>query len=229
MRGWLSAKRFADRPLHPSAKTSGFKPSQAKPEEEKWRQNVWPEGRLRQGLRECSGCRSGALRRGGWVQGSKQASANEEVLRYGFRVSHSRNSWSFSTLLTLSFERYLFTVVKRNRQNEGENGEWASYTIQIERRYKFDNGQGGRRWRKYRRGQIVTLAIKLRQLHCRCPKIKPGASYLILDHHKQNREANLPQESFIIDRNTLVIQWKKEWKRRMKRFKKRSSMYCSKY
>ena len=123
---------------------------------------------------------------------------------------------------------YLFTVVKRNRQNEGENGEWASYTIQIERRYKFDNGQG-RRWRKYRRGQIATLAIKLRQLHCRCPKIKPGASYLILDHHKENRDVTLPQDSFVIDRNTLVIQWKKEWKRRMKRFKKRSSMYCSKY
>ena len=34
------------------------------------------------------------------------------------------------------------------------------------------------------------------------------------------------KEGLILDKKTLVIEWRRDWRRRMKRFKKRSRKYC---
>jgi netrin receptor unc-5 len=83
---------------------------------------------------------------------------------------------------------------------------------------------------------MTSMWIPTRQLACGCPTIKPGESYLVLDELENGGKSSTSnsrrsssiavKEGLILDKKTLVIEWRRDWRRRMKRFKKRSRKYC---
>lgn len=77
--------------------------------------------------------------------------------------------------------------------------------------------------------------VRSSNLRCRCPRIQPGKSYLVLDKDLGGGDGSgdyyrvRPSGGGLVVRaDTTVIEWKREWRRRMKRFKKRSRKFCSK-
>merc|ERR1712130_866549 len=56
---------------------------------------------------------------------------------------------------------------------------------------------------------------------CGCPKIRPRTTYLILGEDTQRRRA------IVVQRKSVVLEWKEEWRRRMKRFQRRSRIDCA--
>ncbi|KAH8418989.1 hypothetical protein KR222_011386 [Zaprionus bogoriensis] len=63
----------------------------------------------------------------------------------------------------------------------------------------------------------MTWIIPIRNLECRCPKIKVNRSYLIL-----GRDSEAPPGYLGIGPRSIVIEWKDDWYRRMKRFQRRA-------
>lgn len=55
--------------------------------------------------------------------------------------------------------------------------KWTRFRVEIDKRYKSPS----RGNLKFRQGQSTYLWVKSKHLRCRCPKIRPNASYLILD------------------------------------------------
>ncbi len=94
----------------------------------------------------------------------------------------------------------------------------------MDKRYKHSGPS-----RRFRRGQMTTMWVRTKHLRCRCPKIRPDSSYLVLDTEGQSPEdaaGDRRRSGLVVKRKTLVLQWKREWKRRMKRFKKRARKAC---
>ena len=119
---------------------------------------------------------------------------------------------------------YLMTVIGKDKSDE----RWTRFKIEIDKRYKSPKGN-----LKFRRGQLTYLWVKTKNLKCRCPKIRPNKSYLLLDEVNYGGKdgdvgSRIPGEGLPVKRKTLIIEWKKEWRRRMKRFKRRSKKTCRK-
>ena len=117
---------------------------------------------------------------------------------------------------------YLMTVIGKDKSDE----RWTRFRIEIDKRYKSPKGD-----LKFRRGQLTYLWVKTKNLKCRCPKIRPNKSYLLLDEVNYGGSdgdvgSRIPGEGLPVKRKTLIIEWKKEGRRRMKRFKKRSKKSC---
>jgi len=102
--------------------------------------------------------------------------------------------------------------------------------VEVEKPYKKPpRNKKGSRGLRLRRNQMTSMWIPTRQLACGCPQIKPGMSYLVLDEverGKSRRSSANVKEGLILDKKTVVIEWRRDWRRRMKRFKKRSRKYC---
>ncbi len=77
---------------------------------------------------------------------------------------------------------------------------------------------------RFHGGQEVNLWVPTKNLRCRCPKMKVGASYLLLDQTDSSEPRKA--DGFTLAKKSSLIEWKREWARRMKRFKKRAKMYC---
>ncbi|XP_040563899.1 netrin-1 [Lepeophtheirus salmonis] len=117
---------------------------------------------------------------------------------------------------------YLITVSDRDRADS----KWSRFSILVEKRYKKSKKRN--RNNHFRRGEETYLWVKTKHLRCRCPKIRPNTSYLILNEDPDEDAGDKKgKRGLIISKNTLVIEWKREWRRRMKRFKKRSRKYCN--
>ena len=80
----------------------------------------------------------------------------------------------------------------------------------------------------YCTGQMTSMWIPTRQLACGCPTIKPGESYLVLDELENGGKSSTSnrrsssiavKEGLILDKKTLVIEWRRDWRRRMKRYR----------
>ncbi|KAH8276094.1 hypothetical protein KR018_007421 [Drosophila ironensis] len=63
----------------------------------------------------------------------------------------------------------------------------------------------------------MTWIIPIKNLECRCPKIKVNRSYLIL-----GRDSEAPPGYLGLGPHSIVIEWKEDWYRRMKRFQRRA-------
>ncbi|XP_034664916.1 netrin-A isoform X1 [Drosophila subobscura] len=63
----------------------------------------------------------------------------------------------------------------------------------------------------------MTWIIPIRNLECRCPKIRVNRSYLIL-----GRDSEAPPGYLGIGPHSIVIEWKEDWYRRMKRLQRRA-------
>jgi len=120
---------------------------------------------------------------------------------------------------------YVYLVTVLGNEPTSGDGRWTGFKVQVNKRYRH-TGKG----RRFRRGHLTTLWVRTKHLRCRCPKIRPDSSYLILDQDGGGSDAedagaeNL--RGLVVKRKSMIIQWKKEWKRRMKRFKKRSKKAC---
>ena len=55
--------------------------------------------------------------------------------------------------------------------------KWTRFRVEIDKRYKSP----ARGNLKFRNGQSTYLWVQSKHLRCRCPKIRPNASYLLLD------------------------------------------------
>ncbi|QQP38947.1 Netrin 1a, partial [Caligus rogercresseyi] len=118
---------------------------------------------------------------------------------------------------------YLITVSDRDRADS----KWTRFSILVEKRYKKTRNRN--RNNHFRRGEETFLWVKTKHLRCQCPKIRPKTSYLILNENPDAEPGEKKgKRGMIINRDTLVIEWKRDWRRRMKRFKKRSRKYCNK-
>lgn len=114
---------------------------------------------------------------------------------------------------------YLVTVLGKEKSDE----RWTRFRVEVDKRYKSPPRGAS----KFRRGQSTYLWVRTKHLRCRCPKIRPNTSYLVLDEVSKDADEDYRgKEGLTISRKTLVIEWKKEWRRRMKRFKRRSRKYC---
>ena len=74
--------------------------------------------------------------------------------------------------------------------------------------------------RDMQQGGPIELWVKKEDFDCGCPKIRPRTTYLILGEDTQRRRA------IVVQKKTVVLEWKEEWRRRMKRFQRRSRKYC---
>ena len=118
---------------------------------------------------------------------------------------------------------YLITVIGKDRTSADDT--WTRFRIEVDKRYKGAKGM------KLRRGQLTYLWVRTKNLRCRCPKIRPNKSYLVLDNtsyddHSPEDSMRPPAAGLPVKRKTMIIEWKKEWRRRMKRFKKRAQKVC---
>lgn len=124
---------------------------------------------------------------------------------------------------------YVFLVTVKGR-DRSTDPEWSQFRVEVEKPYKKPSSKAkNARSLKLKRGQMTSMWIPTRQLACGCPTIKPGESYLVLDQlekGKSRRSSNGSKEGLVLDKKTLVIEWRRDWRRRMKRFKKRSRKYC---
>ncbi|XP_013114842.2 netrin-A-like [Stomoxys calcitrans] len=106
----------------------------------------------------------------------------------------------------------------RNAEEAEEEGEdtTVKYIIQIQAIFKRTPLEYATTNTILRRGPM-TWIIPIKNLECRCPKIKMNKSYLIL-----GKDSEAPPGYLGIGPRSIVIEWKDEWYRRMKRFQRRA-------
>lgn len=72
-----------------------------------------------------------------------------------------------------------------------------------------------------RRSTHVTLVVDVKDLECRCPRIKVNRSYLIL-----GRDTEGPPGALGIGPRSIVIEWRDEWHRRLRKFQRQAARTC---
>ncbi|XP_005176863.2 netrin-A isoform X1 [Musca domestica] len=104
----------------------------------------------------------------------------------------------------------------RNDDEAEEEDSNVKFIIQIQAIFKRTPLEYATTNTILRRGPM-TWIIPMKNLECRCPKIKMNKSYLIL-----GRDTEAPPGYLGIGPRSIVIEWKDEWYRRMKRFQRRA-------
>ncbi|XP_069701802.1 netrin-3-like [Periplaneta americana] len=88
--------------------------------------------------------------------------------------------------------------------------DWVKFSMSVQSVYKRARDSRLRRGNTY-------LWVHMKDLACKCPKVKTNKSYLILGKEKEGDHPGLT-----VSRRSIVIEWKDEWHRRMRRFQHRS-------
>ena len=78
------------------------------------------------------------------------------------------------------------TVLGKDKSDD----KWTRFRVEIDKIYKSPS----RGNMKFRQGQSTYLWVMSKHLRCRCPKIRPNASYLILDIVDQDEDENEEDE-----------------------------------
>ncbi|CAK9826564.1 NTN1 [Anthophora retusa] len=109
-------------------------------------------------------------------------------------------------------------ITDRHKKNDGSPGGasvsgsvWIRFTLNIDFIYKKSSNS------RIRRGDVF-LYVHSADLACRCPKIKPNKSYLILGQESDGGG----QGGLTVTQRSIVIEWRDEWHRRMRRFQRRA-------
>uniref|UniRef100_A0A0A1WLV7 Netrin-A n=1 Tax=Zeugodacus cucurbitae TaxID=28588 RepID=A0A0A1WLV7_ZEUCU len=123
-----------------------------------------------------------------------------------------------STEVTSSSEQYTKENQQMDPDDETEDNtpETVKYDIQIQAIFKRTPLEYATTNTILKRGPL-TWIIPIKNLECRCPRIKMNRSYLIL-----GRDSESPPGYLGIGPRSIVIEWKDEWYRRMKRFQRRA-------
>ena len=96
-----------------------------------------------------------------------------------------------------------------------DNGKWLKFRVNLDTTFRRSN-----QVRDMQQGGPLELWVRKEDHECGCPKIRPRSSYLILGNDSDKRRA------VIVEKDSIVLEWKEEWRRRMKRFQRRSKKYC---
>ncbi|XP_053984955.1 netrin-3-like [Hylaeus anthracinus] len=88
---------------------------------------------------------------------------------------------------------------------------WIRFTLNVDFIYKKAPNS------RIRRGDVF-LYVHTADLACRCPKIKPDKSYLILGQESDGGG----QGGLTVTQRSIVIEWRNEWHSRMRRFQRRA-------
>merc|ERR1719323_2989861 len=96
-----------------------------------------------------------------------------------------------------------------------DNGKWLKFKVSLDTTFRRSN-----QVRDMQQGGPLELWVRKEDHECGCPKIRPRSTYLILGNDSDKRRA------IIVEKDTIVLEWKEEWRRRMKRFQRRSRKYC---
>ncbi|XP_060663650.1 netrin-A isoform X1 [Drosophila nasuta] len=101
---------------------------------------------------------------------------------------------------------------------QSSDSETARFDLQIQAVFKRSRASSvyGMPNTMLKRGPM-TWIIPIKNLECRCPRIKVNRSYLIL-----GRDSEAPPGYLGIGPRSIVIEWKDDWYRRMKRFQRRA-------
>ncbi|XP_072754054.1 netrin-1 isoform X2 [Anoplolepis gracilipes] len=109
-------------------------------------------------------------------------------------------------------------ITDRHKKSDGSQGgtsvsgtSWIRFTLNVDFIYKKNPNS------RIRRGD-VSLYVHSSDLACRCPKIKPNKSYLILGQENDGGG----QGGLTVTQRSIVIEWRDEWHRRMRRFQRRA-------
>lgn len=95
------------------------------------------------------------------------------------------------------------------------SGKWLKFRASLDTTFRRSD-----QVRELQQGGPVELWVKKEDFDCGCPKIRPRSTYLILGEDTPKRRA------IIVQKKSVVLEWKEEWRRRMKRFQRRSRKYC---
>ena len=96
-----------------------------------------------------------------------------------------------------------------------DNGKWLKFKASLDTTFRRSN-----QVRDMQQGGPLELWVKKEDHECGCPKIRSKSTYLILGNDSDRRRA------IIVEKDTIILEWKEEWRRRMKRFQRRSRKYC---
>ena len=96
-----------------------------------------------------------------------------------------------------------------------DNGKWLKFRVNLDTTFRRSN-----QVRDMQQGGPLELWVRKEDHECGCPKIRPRSTYLILGNDSDKRRA------IIVEKDSIVLEWKEEWRRRMKRFQRRSRKYC---
>ncbi|XP_063241744.1 netrin-1 [Bacillus rossius redtenbacheri] len=88
--------------------------------------------------------------------------------------------------------------------------DWVKFSVSVQAVFKRA------RVSHLRRGNMYVW-VHMKNLACKCPKIKTNKSYLIL-----GKEVDGDRPGLMVDQRSVVIEWKDEWHRRLRRFQQRS-------
>ncbi|XP_043503789.1 netrin-1-like [Polistes fuscatus] len=109
-------------------------------------------------------------------------------------------------------------ITDRHKKSDGSQSgsgvsgaSWIRFTLNVDYIYKKNPNS------RIRRGD-VPLYVHSEDLACRCPKIKPSKSYLILGQESDGGS----QGGLTVTQRSIVIEWRDEWHRRMRRFQRRA-------
>ncbi|XP_043473393.1 netrin-1-like isoform X1 [Leptopilina heterotoma] len=112
----------------------------------------------------------------------------------------------------------LVKVSDRYQKSDGPRNDavapgssWVQFPLDVILIYKRNRDS------RIQRGPI-TLYVHSADLACKCPKIKPYKSYLILGQESENGS----NEGLTVTEKSIVIEWRDEWRRRMRRFERRA-------
>ena len=96
-----------------------------------------------------------------------------------------------------------------------DHGKWLKFKASLDTTFRRSA-----QVRDMQQGGPLELWVRREDHECGCPKIRPRSTYLILGRDADKRRA------IIVERDSIVLEWKEEWRRRMKRFQRRSRKYC---
>ncbi|KAL7287495.1 hypothetical protein TKK_0018329 [Trichogramma kaykai] len=93
----------------------------------------------------------------------------------------------------------------------GPANSWVRFTVNVMMIYKRNRDS------RIVRGP-TPLYVQSADLACRCPKIKPNQSYLVLGMESDS----MSRDGLTVSERSIMIEWRDEWSRRMRRFERRA-------
>ncbi|XP_072155296.1 netrin-3 [Bemisia tabaci] len=94
-----------------------------------------------------------------------------------------------------------------------QNEDWVRFSLNVQSIYKRARDS------RLKRGE-TQLWVHVKDLACKCPKIKQNKLYLILGKEEEGWKSH---PGLTMTERAIVIEWKDEWHNRMKRFQKRAA------
>ncbi|CAH1978513.1 unnamed protein product [Acanthoscelides obtectus] len=92
---------------------------------------------------------------------------------------------------------------------------WVKFMVRVESIYKKAKDS------RISKG-IMPMLVPISDLTCKCPKIKPERSYLILGRERDDSPGGTVSGQLGVTQRSIVIEWRDEWDQRMRRFRRRA-------